>query len=87
MKPQAAPGPGEAAVLLLCSEEPSLRRALERASSPAGRGLRVLADGKKIAASEKLARVTGDLPPDGAPPTNAVAAASAALRRPWIPTS
>jgi hypothetical protein len=37
--------------------------------------------------SQKLARVTGDLPPDGAPPTKAVAAASAALRRPWIPTS
>ncbi len=36
-----------------------------------GKGLRVFADGKEIAASEKLARVTGQLPPPPAPETSA----------------
>ncbi|MGB2754758.1 MAG: hypothetical protein WBE00_06610, partial [Phycisphaerae bacterium] len=55
-KPQAAPGPGQAAVLLLCSEEPSLRRAWERASAPAGLRLESApkATAERIASAEAL---------------------------------
>jgi hypothetical protein len=49
-----------------------------------GKGLRVLADGKEIAASQKLARVTGDLPRDGAPAAQP-AAAAAMSRSAWPP--
>ncbi len=55
-KPQAALGQGRAAVLLLCSEEPSLRRAWERASAPAGLRLESApkATAERIASAEAL---------------------------------
>jgi len=43
-----------------------------------GKGLRVLADGKEIAASQELGRMT-DLPPDGAPVWQAAAVAQVVL--------